>query len=736
MKKLSLPSIARYASARAVRSRTWKHWRLAIYLASMLLSSSAWAQYTENVIYTQPSAADVGGMQAPYRDSAGNLYVVHGLAGANGLGWVLELSPYDGVCSPVSPGWCLTRSYSFQGFSVGDAEYPASSVVMDSKGNIYGASVYGGSVTGPNCPYGCGVIYELTPEPEDDICPTGSFTGNGWCETILYNFTGGNNLNDSGPQSPLAVDSQGNLYGTTWQSGPGEVFELSPPSSPGGAWTETVLYTFCSLTNCADGSDPYNAGVVLDSQGNLYGTTKGGGQCGGCGVVYELSPPSGGGAPWTETIIFAFQEGLDSGLGGATAPFGGVVFDSNGNLYGTTEFGGVNAWGNVYELSPPSIAGGSWTGTNLYSFCSVIFCVDGRNPQSGVVLDSQGNIYGEVSNTTQSEVLGYGTGAVYEISPPSSPGGAWTEQVLAGFNTAAGFTYGYGSVDNLAIDPQGNIYGGLYSGGSDGCYGNGCGVVFELSPGGSNLTSLTLVDTTYIQGPTVGDAVTFTATVTDYESAPQGSDVRRSHSRPNNQLKTRPATPDPDSNSSHRSREKRLVTPGAAGITGTITFMANGSPMGCDSVALTTSPGGASAQCTTSALPAGANVISATYSGNSSYNSGISFSDTYDVVPAFSSTTVSSNQNPTVVSASITFTATITGYNPTGTVSFMANGNSIGGCSAQPVISAKATCVTKLFIIGVNSITATYSGDSNNYGSISAAYSQTVRSIPRILRGP
>jgi hypothetical protein len=177
-------------------------------------------------------------------------------------------------------------------------------------------------------------------------------------EKVVYNFTGGN---DGGmPASTLTFDSLGNAYGTAvvgGANGYGAVYELSPTKS--GQWKQATLYSF---TGGADGKDPYG-GVRLDSKGNLYGTTVAGGSGGtcdgdGCGVVYELAPFRGG---WSQTVLYNFT-GANDGFG----PGGPVVFDKQGNLYGTTPDGGAHAFGVVYELV--SQKNGQWTQKVLHSF--------------------------------------------------------------------------------------------------------------------------------------------------------------------------------------------------------------------------------------------------------------------------------------------------------------------------------------------------------------------------------
>ncbi|MGO9123603.1 MAG: choice-of-anchor tandem repeat GloVer-containing protein [Terriglobales bacterium] len=166
-------------------------------------------------------------------------------------------------------------------------------MVVDAVGNFYGATFLGGSAN-------VGVVYEISP------------TSNGKAtEAVLYDFTGSNG-DGANPIGGLIFDKAGNLYGVTQNGGAfevGTVFELSPPASPGGAWAETVLYSF--QDSPSDGAYPV-AGVIFDASGNLYGTARYGGiyapSCDfGCGVVYELTPPSAGGQPWAESILYAFQ---------------------------------------------------------------------------------------------------------------------------------------------------------------------------------------------------------------------------------------------------------------------------------------------------------------------------------------------------------------------------------------------------------------------------------------------
>lgn len=216
--------------------------------------------------------------------------------------------------------------------------------------------------------------------------------------------------------------------------------------------TESVLYTF---TGGTDGSLPFG-NLTLDSAGNLYGTTSAGGNdsgSGGRGVVFELSPVSGGG--WSESALYAFAGGKDG-----ETPVGGVVFDTAGNLYGTTNFGGTNNLGTVFELSPAS--GGGWTHQVLYSFTGGD---DALYPNGGLTIDAAGNLYGTSYNGGTSDL-----GTVFEVSPVF--GGGWSESVILNGGTARGRSF----ATNIVPDNAGNLYVAAYAGGS-----SNAGAVYRLT---------------------------------------------------------------------------------------------------------------------------------------------------------------------------------------------------------------------------------------------------------------
>jgi len=323
---------------------------------------------------------------------------------------------------------------------------PSGGLIFDAAGNLYGETLRSHNA-------GFGAVFELTP------------SDNGfWTEAILHDFSYSDGVDPSGT---LIFDTSGNLYGTTIAGGSGTgtgcsvrvggcgtVFELSPVA--GGGWTETVLYNF----DHTNGANP-RGGLVFDAGGNLYGTTYvgGGSYSSTVGTVFELSPTAGGG--WTKTVLHNFRDNHVDKDG--VEPNGDLIFDAAGNLYGTTVGGGSDGFGTVFELSPQ--ADGSWKETVLYSFSAG---GGGIQPNSGLVFDAVGNLYG----TTQ---LGgtHESSTVFELSP--ALGGGWTESVLYTFSNP---NDGPAAEGSLVFDAAGNLYGALS--GSVGC-NTDCGQIFKLS---------------------------------------------------------------------------------------------------------------------------------------------------------------------------------------------------------------------------------------------------------------
>jgi uncharacterized repeat protein (TIGR03803 family) len=345
--------------------------------------------------------------------------------------------------------WAQTESvlYSFCAQNnCTDGDEPVAGVVFDQKGNLYGAA--GGGA------YNRGVVFKLTPE--------GKHIG-------LYSFCAQTNCTDgASPSGGLIFDEMGNLYGTTYYGGAdgcgsgvgcGVVFKLTPEGK------ETVLYSFCAQNPCTDGNGP-DAGVVFDHQGNLFGTTSGGGAY-NRGVVFKLTPKG------KEEVLYSFcaQTNCTDGV----SPSGGLIFDVKGNLYGTTSGGGTYnpsacsgkygyvGCGIVFKLTPKGKE------TVLYNFCAQTSCTDGEMPYAGLVFDQKGNLYG----TTLYGGAYLCCGVVFRLTPEGK------ETVLHSFN--GGYPYA-----GLVFDQKGNLFGTTYYGGTFkvGWCTYGCGMVFKLTPKG------------------------------------------------------------------------------------------------------------------------------------------------------------------------------------------------------------------------------------------------------------
>jgi len=339
--------------------------------------------------------------------------------------------------------------YAFQGGN--DGIDPQGNLVFDTVGNLYGTTTEGGGTSACNGRYeGCGIVFQLVPRSSGH-----------WKENVLYSFPNGSS-EGVGLNGNLVFDAAGSLYGTAFYDGngfTGTVFQLTHGS---GGWTEKAIYTFCQA-GCSDGANPA-AGVIMDDAGNFYGTATAGGTD-GAGVIFKLAPDATG---WTESVLYDFCPFKPCNSGG-WFPWG-LVRDGSGSLYGMTTYGGNYFWpcipgdgcGAVFKLSPKS---GGWDYTVLHRFAGR----DGAFPNSGMILDKQGNVYGTTINDGA-----FGCGAVFELSPRA--GGGWTYNVL--YNLRGGPSAG-----PLAIDPAGNLYGANSGVVTGTCQGPASGEIFKLSPG-------------------------------------------------------------------------------------------------------------------------------------------------------------------------------------------------------------------------------------------------------------
>jgi uncharacterized repeat protein (TIGR03803 family) len=419
---------------------------------------------------------------------------------------VASLLPvFSSGASPASKEKVL---YSFMGGADGLA--PVSDLTVDSVGNLYGTTEFGGT----GCSVGCGTVFEL------------KHSQTGWQKQVIYSFTGGSDGSD--PQAGVIFDNSGNLYGTTQNT----VFKLAPNAH--GSWTVSIIYDL----NCSEsaGCGPQDD-LVFDAKGNLWGTTafgaSGGGSCSdnGCGAVFELTPQTNG--SWTETTLHVFT---DTDGDGAT-PSSRVFLDSAGSVYGTTRYGGsgsclegngvvgyFSGCGTVYKLTR---SGGSWTETVLHNFIhgggfgkypsGEIFLEDashllgltqaggdglgtlfefedtgkrgwhqshahiffgppddGETPTGRLIADSHGNLLGITSYGGAN-----GRGTVFELSRLNN---GWREKVLYSF---AGSPDGAIPAAGLVSDSQGVLYGTTQQGGTSTgnvCNFSGCGTVYEITP--------------------------------------------------------------------------------------------------------------------------------------------------------------------------------------------------------------------------------------------------------------
>jgi uncharacterized repeat protein (TIGR03803 family) len=367
-------------------------------------------------------------------------------------------------------------AYSFLGFS--DGANPNGGLVADAAGNLYGTTVGGG--TGK-----AGTIFELSPP---------ATAGGAWTETVLHDFQ---NTDGQFPSGTLIFDKVGNLYGTTYRGGDrgiGSVFELSPPATAGGAWTETVLLGF---PVGSVGANP-SGKLTMDAQGNLYGTTSNGGNsrcsANGCGIVFELVAPTTSGGSWTEKVLYDFGAAND---GVTPAP---DLLLRNGILYGTTLRGGSFNGGTVFELVRKP---GLWTETILYNFpeSGGINPPQSSGPYGGLIADSAGNLYGTTFYSGNTPLCGQvGCGTIYELSPPVVAGNPWVENTLYAFTNPSDGERPYAA---LWRDKLGNLYGTATGGGKNAQSTQGS--VFKLKPPALSGRPWTFVVLHYFRGATVGD---------------------------------------------------------------------------------------------------------------------------------------------------------------------------------------------------------------------------------------
>jgi uncharacterized repeat protein (TIGR03803 family) len=378
---------------------------------------------TKSILYSFTGNQNDGA--SPYTglimDSVGNFFGITGDGGSQGSGTVFKLIP-DG-----SGGYSDLILDSLTPPSPAPLQLPTGRLLRDSTGALYGVMPYGGTTNN-------GAVFKLTP------AINGSYT-----ESILYSFTGGSD--GAYPFAGLVQDSAGNLYGaTTAGASGGTIFKLSPNHS--GGYDFSVLHTF---TQATEGDYIYGT-LLLDAAGNLYGVTMVGGPNNGAGTVFKLAPDQ------SLSVLHTFA--ADPSDGGN--PWGALVMDSSGNLFGTTTAGGAHGKGTVFKLT--SDGHGGYNESVLYSFASGD--TDGEAPYAGVVVDHQGNLFGI---TTMGGIGGHGV--VFKLRPNGD--GTYSETMLYSLAaTISDYGAGYGE---LLLDSAGNLYGTVRDGGA-----NNYGYVFMI----------------------------------------------------------------------------------------------------------------------------------------------------------------------------------------------------------------------------------------------------------------
>jgi uncharacterized repeat protein (TIGR03803 family) len=420
---------------------------IAMLLATFFGGALSAAAQSEFVIFSFADSANQGSTPTGNlaSDAVGNLYGTSFQGGEFFAGNVFEL------VRPVPPHkqWIQKVLYTFTWME--DGGLPSGGVIFDKAGNLYGTTIQGGTAN-------LGTVFRLSPPGTD---------GGDWTETVLYSFLGG--AADGALPNGVVFDKAGNLYGTTSNGGftntstctqgCGTVFELASPTATSGGWTEKVIQFF----HYTNGGYPKSV-PIIDARGDLYGTTVYGGP-NVEGTVYRLAPPATEGGNWAYRVLYAFQgfHTTDS-----AQPFGSLTLHGDGILYGTASYGGTYEYGTVFQLVPPSVAGGAWTENILLNFNGN----GGDRPGDNVIFDKAGNLYSTTTFGGRTGCGNFGCGTVFRLSPPASPGAEWTETVLHffpatqtdGFTPSGGVTLGkngvlYGLTQGGVTSVDGTVFG-------------------------------------------------------------------------------------------------------------------------------------------------------------------------------------------------------------------------------------------------------------------------------------
>jgi uncharacterized repeat protein (TIGR03803 family) len=644
----------------------------------------------ETVLYSFCSASNCTDGQNPHagliRDGAGNLYGTTVDGGAN-----FDAGYFGGgTLFKVDKTGQETVLYSFcSAPNCTDGFGPDASLIRDFEGNLYGVTYQGENTVNSNyppCPndpaLGCGTVFKLDRAGQ---------------ETVLYGFCSAANCTDGAlPYGSLFRDATGNLYGTTGNGGAndsGTVFKIDSTGQ------YTVLYSFCSAANCADGGYP-GAGLIQDAAGNLYGTTAGGGNPNsscpsyGCGTVFELNNRG------QESVRYSFCSAPNC-ADGEFPGYGSLVMDSAGNLYGTTYRGGnsnsvcgSNGCGTVFKLDNTDQE------TVLYSFCSAANCTDGFGPLAGLIQDATGSLYGTTicGGANAEGVLCDGAGTVFKLALVGSVSITLTSSVNPSFvNQSVTFSV---VVSGDAATPTGSV-------------------TFE--------EGTTVLGIVYLADGQASFTKKFTKSGTDSITASYSGDKNYEAANSKvllqviNQYTTSTALTSSLNPSTFGQAVTLTATVSSAGPTptGKVTFRNGSTWLGDVSLS------GGVASITESSLPFGTLTMTASYTSDAAHAKSTSPALTQVVNQATSTTTVVSSVNPSNAGKTVKFTATVTSptTTPTGTVTFMDGAVVLG---TKTLAKGTTNYSTSTLSAGSHNITAVYEGTANIIGSTSPVLEQTV----------
>jgi uncharacterized repeat protein (TIGR03803 family) len=612
-----------------------------------------------------------------------------------------------GKMADSASGYSYSVLYSFcSTANCADGTESYGGLIQDAAGNLYGTTSGGGA-------HGGGTLFKV------------DNTGH---QTVLYSFCSTAKCKDGkSPEAGLIQDAAGSLYGTTLLGG----VNTAANSGDGGGTVfkvddtghETVLYSFCSEggVQCTDGDAP-SAGLIQDAAGNLYGTTVLGGANAGAiggsggGTVFKVD------GSHRETVLYSFCSTANCTDG--TEPYGGLIQDAAGNLYGTTVLGGVNTdanggygGGTVFKVDSTGLE------TVLYSFCSVggAQCADGYQPSAGLIQDAAGNLYGTTvlggANTGANG--GDGGGTVFKVDDTGH------ETVLYSFCSVGGTQCKDGVLpsSNLIQDAAGNLYGTTVSGGA-----HQGGTVFKVDNTGHETVLnnfchiLTCTDGYEPSAGLIHDAAgnLYGATVlggvnTRANGGSGGGTVFKLAS-------TLTVTLTSSSNPSYVDQSvtfSAVVSSTGETPTGSVTFEDGTTVLGTVPLA------NGKASLTTTLTKSGTASIVASYSGDANYKAANSKPLKQVVQQYTTSTSLASSLNPSTYGQAVTLTATVSSAGPTltGTVTFKSGTTSLGSASLSAGV-AKIT--TSKLPAGTLTITASYNGDAAFEKSTSRAVNQVV----------